>query len=185
MTAALTKVLAEKFGGEFKAYDQLDAAPEERARGITISNANVEYESDNRHYAHVDCTGHADYVKNLITGAAQMDGAFLVCSAADGPKPQTRERILLARQVGEPYNVVFINKAAMHDDKALLDHVEKEVREHLDKNEFTVAATPDDIGTALKAHQGDQSANGVTADLKKVEDIVRKIPDTDSAIAGA
>ena len=131
LTAALTKIGAERFGGEFKAYDQIDAAPEEKARGITISTAHVEYESANRHYAHVDCPGHADYVKNMITGAAQMDGAILVCSAADGPMPQTREHILLARQVGVPYIVVFLNKADMVDDAELLELVEMEVRELL------------------------------------------------------
>ena len=131
LTAALTKVGAERFGGEFKAYDQIDAAPEEKARGITISTAHVEYESPNRHYAHVDCPGHADYVKNMITGAAQMDGAILVVSAADGPMPQTREHILLARQVGVPYIVVYMNKADMVDDAELLELVEMEVRELL------------------------------------------------------
>jgi elongation factor Tu len=133
LTAALTKVMAEKHGGEFKAYDQIDKAPEERARGITIATAHVEYTSDARHYAHVDCPGHADYVKNMITGAAQMDGAILVCSAADGPMPQTREHILLARQVGVPYIVVFLNKADMVDDAELLELVEMEVRELLSK----------------------------------------------------
>src|SRR3569832_1605737 len=142
LTAALTKVLAEKFGGEFKAYDQIAAAPEERARGITISTAHVEYESANRHYAHGDCPGHADYVKNMITGAAQMDGAFLVCSSADGPMPQTREHILLARQVGVPYIVVFLNKCDMVDDAELLDLVEMEVRELLDKNKNPNNDTP-------------------------------------------
>ena len=131
LTAALTKVMAEKFGGEFKAYDQIDKAPEERARGITIATAHVEYQSDARHYAHVDCPGHADYVKNMITGAAQMDGAILVVSAADGPMPQTREHILLARQVGVPYIVVFLNKADMVDDAELLELVELEVRDLL------------------------------------------------------
>src|SRR3569833_1031370 len=160
LTAALTKVLAEKFGGEFKAYDQIDAAPEERARGITISTAHVEYESANRHYAHVDCPGDADYVKNMITGAAQMDGAILVCSAADGPMPQTREHILLARQVGVPYIVVFLNKADMVDDKELLDLVEMEVRELLDKYEFPGDATPVVIGSALKALEGVFSISG-------------------------
>jgi len=136
LTAALTKVLAELHGGEFKAYDQIDNAPEERARGITIATAHVEYESANRHYAHVDCPGHADYVKNMITGAAQMDGAILVCSAADGPMPQTREHILLSRQVGVPYIVVFLNKADMVDDEELLELVEMEVRELLDSYDF-------------------------------------------------
>ena len=155
LTAALTKVMAEKFGGEVKAYDQIDAAPEERARGITIATAHVEYESGARHYAHVDCPGHADYVKNMITGAAQMDGAILVCSAADGPMPQTREHILLARQVGVPYMVVFLNKADMVDDAELLELVEMEVRELLDKYEFPGDVTPVIIGSALKALEGD------------------------------
>jgi elongation factor Tu len=136
LTAALTKVLSAKFGGEFKAYDQIDNAPEERARGITIATAHVEYQTAKRHYAHVDCPGHADYIKNMITGAAQMDGAILVVSAADGPMPQTREHILLARQVGVPYIVVFLNKADMVDDKELLELVEMEVRELLDRYEF-------------------------------------------------
>ena len=185
LTAALTKVLAEKFGGEFKAYDQIDAAPEERARGITISTAHVEYESANRHYAHVDCPGHADYVKNMITGAAQMDGAILVCSAADGPMPQTREHILLARQVGVPYIVVFLNKADMVDDKELLDLVEMEVRELLDKYEFPGDDTPVVIGSALKALEGDQSDIGVPAVLKLVEAMDSYIPEPERAIDGA
>ena len=142
LTAALTKVGAERFGGEFKAYDAIDAAPEEKARGITISTAHVEYESPTRHYAHVDCPGHADYVKNMITGAAQMDGAILVCSAADGPMPQTREHILLSRQVGVPYIVVFLNKADMVDDAELLELVEMEVRELLSKYDFPGDDTP-------------------------------------------
>src|SRR3978361_802877 len=142
LTAAITKVLAESGGATFTAYDQIDAAPEEKARGITISTAHVEYESPNRHYAHVDCPGHADYVKNMITGAAQMDGAILVCSAADGPMPQTREHILLARQVGVPYVVVFMNKADMVDDAELLELVEMEVRELLSKYEFPGADLP-------------------------------------------
>ncbi|WP_455692753.1 GTP-binding protein, partial [Acidithiobacillus thiooxidans] len=136
MTAALTKVLSTKFGGEVRAYDQIDNAPEERARGITIATSHVEYETEARHYAHVDCPGHADYVKNMITGAAQMDGAILVCSAADGPMPQTREHILLARQVGVPFIVVFLNKADMVDDAELLELVEMEVRELLSKYDF-------------------------------------------------
>jgi elongation factor Tu len=148
LTAALTKIGAERFGGEFKAYDQIDAAPEEKARGITISTAHVEYESPTRHYAHVDCPGHADYVKNMITGAAQMDGAILVCSAADGPMPQTREHILLARQVGVPYIVVFLNKADMVDDAELLELVEMEVRELLSKYEFPGDDTPIITGSA-------------------------------------
>ncbi len=151
LTAALTKVGAERFGGEFKGYDAIDAAPEEKARGITISTAHVEYESPNRHYAHVDCPGHADYVKNMITGAAQMDGAILVCSAADGPMPQTREHILLSRQVGVPYIVVFLNKADMVDDAELLELVEMEVRELLSKYDFPGDDTPIIAGSALKA----------------------------------
>jgi elongation factor Tu len=142
LTAAITTVLAAKFGGSAKAYDQIDAAPEEKARGITINTAHVEYETANRHYAHVDCPGHADYVKNMITGAAQMDGAVLVCSAADGPMPQTREHILLARQVGVPYIIVFLNKCDMVDDAELLELVEMEVRELLDKYDFPGDATP-------------------------------------------
>ncbi len=148
LTAALTKVGAERFGGEFKAYDAIDAAPEEKARGITISTAHVEYESPTRHYAHVDCPGHADYVKNMITGAAQMDGAILVCSAADGPMPQTREHILLSRQVGVPHIVVFLNKADMVDDAELLELVEMEVRELLSKYDFPGDDTPIIHGSA-------------------------------------
>jgi elongation factor Tu len=163
LTAALTTVLAKQFGGEVKAYDQIDNAPEEKARGITIATAHVEYESDNRHYAHVDCPGHADYVKNMITGAAQMDGAILVVSAADGPMPQTREHILLARQVGVPYIVVFLNKADMVDDKELLELVEMEVRDLLSSYEFPGDDTPIVIGSALKALEGDQSEIGVPA----------------------
>jgi elongation factor Tu len=155
LTAALTKCMAEKHGGEFKAYDQIDNAPEERARGITIATAHVEYESDNRHYAHVDCPGHADYVKNMITGAAQMDGAILVVSAADGPMPQTREHILLARQVGVPYIVVFMNKTDMVDDEELLELVEMEVRELLSSYEFPGDDLPLIMGSALKAVEGD------------------------------
>ena len=157
LTAALTKMGAERFGGEFKAYDQIDAAPEEKARGITISTAHVEYESPNRHYAHVDCPGHADYVKNMITGAAQMDGAILVCSAADGPMPQTREHILLARQVGVPYIVVYLNKADLVDDAELLELVEMEVRELLSKYDFPGDDTPIITGSARMALEGDQS----------------------------
>ncbi|MFT5416976.1 MAG: elongation factor Tu, partial [Gammaproteobacteria bacterium] len=157
LTAALTSISAAKYGGEMKAYDQIDNAPEERARGITIATAHVEYESDARHYAHVDCPGHADYVKNMITGAAQMDGAILVCSAADGPMPQTREHILLARQVGVPYIVVFLNKADMVDDAELLELVEMEVRELLDLYKFPGDDTPVIIGSALKALEGDES----------------------------
>ena len=163
LTAALTKCQAEEFGGEFKAYDQIDKAPEERARGITIATAHVEYESSSRHYAHVDCPGHADYVKNMITGAAQMDGAILVVSAADGPMPQTREHILLARQVGVPYIVVFLNKADMVDDAELVELVEMEVRELLSKYKFPGDDTPIIKGSALKALEGDQSEIGVAA----------------------
>jgi elongation factor Tu len=176
LTAALTKVMAEKFGGEFKAYDQIDKAPEEKARGITISTAHVEYSSENRHYAHVDCPGHADYVKNMITGAAQMDGAILVCSAADGPMPQTREHILLSRQVGVPYIVVFLNKADMVDDKELLELVEMEVRELLSVYKFPGDDTPIVIGSALKALEGDKSEIGVPAIEKLVAEMDRYIP---------
>ena len=185
LTAALTKVMAEKHGGEFKAYDQIDKAPEERARGITIATAHVEYTSDARHYAHVDCPGHADYVKNMITGAAQMDGAILVCSAADGPMPQTREHILLARQVGVPYIVVFLNKADMVDDAELLELVEMEVRELLSKYDFPGDDTPIVKGSALKALEGDQSEIGVPAVLKLVEEMDKYIPVPERAVDGA
>ncbi len=161
LTAALTIVSAKKFGGETKAYDQIDNAPEERERGITIATAHVEYESETRHYAHVDCPGHADYVKNMITGAAQMDGAILVCSAADGPMPQTREHILLARQVGVPKIVVYLNKADMVDDAELMELVEMEVRELLDLYQFPGDDTPVIIGSALKAVEGDESEIGM------------------------
>ncbi len=177
LTAALTKVSAEKFGGaEVKGYDQIDSAPEERARGITIATAHVEYETDKRHYAHVDCPGHADYVKNMITGAAQMDGAILVVSAADGPMPQTREHILLARQVGVPYIVVFLNKADMVDDEELLELVEMEVRELLSSYEFPGDDVPVVIGSALKALEGDGSDIGVPAVLKLMEAMDEYIP---------
>ena len=176
LTAALTKVMAGLHGGEFKAYDQIDAAPEERARGITIATAHVEYQSKARHYAHVDCPGHADYVKNMITGAAQMDGAILVVSAADGPMPQTREHILLARQVGVPYIVVFLNKADMVDDAELLELVEMEVRELLDKYKFPGDDTPIITGSALKALEGDQSDIGVPAIVKLVDAMDTYIP---------
>jgi len=182
LTAALTKVGAELYGGEFKAYDQIDAAPEEKARGITISTAHVEYESKNRHYAHVDCPGHADYIKNMITGAAQMDGAILVCSAADGPMPQTREHILLARQVGVPYIVVYLNKADMVDDEELLELVDMEVRELLSKYEFPGDDTPIIKGSALKALEGDQSEIGVPSILKLVEALDAWIPQPERAI---
>ena len=176
LTAALTKVMAGLHGGEFKAYDQIDAAPEEKARGITIATAHVEYESTKRHYAHVDCPGHADYVKNMITGAAQMDGAILVCSAADGPMPQTREHILLARQVGVPHIVVFLNKADMVDDAELIELVEMEVRELLTTYKFPGDDTPIIIGSALKALEGDQSEIGVPAIIKLVEAMDEFIP---------
>ncbi|TND06579.1 MAG: elongation factor Tu, partial [Gammaproteobacteria bacterium] len=184
LTAALTKVLAEKFGGSFIAYDQIDKAPEEKARGITISTSHVEYESAKRHYAHVDCPGHADYVKNMITGAAQMDGAVLVVSAADGPMPQTREHILLSRQVGVPYIVVFLNKADMVDDAELLELVEMEVRELLDSYNFPGDATPIITGSALKALEGDQSDIGVPAILKLVDAMDSYIPEPERAIDG-
>ncbi len=185
LTAALTKVMAEKHGGEFKAYDQIDKAPEEKARGITISTAHVEYTSDARHYAHVDCPGHADYVKNMITGAAQMDGAILVVSAADGPMPQTREHILLARQVGVPYIVVFLNKADMVDDAELLELVEMEVRELLSKYDFPGDDTPIVKGSALKALEGDQSEIGVPSVIKLVQEMDKYIPVPERAVDGA
>jgi len=176
LTAAITKVAAEKQGGEFKDYDQIDNAPEERERGITISTAHVEYETDGRHYAHVDCPGHADYVKNMITGAAQMDGAILVVSAADGPMPQTREHILLARQVGVPYIVVFLNKCDQVDDEELLELVEMEVRELLSDYEFPGDDTPLVMGSALKALEGDESDIGVPAVLKLLDEMDAYIP---------
>ena len=176
LTAALTKVMAEQQGGEFVAYDQIDNAPEERERGITIATAHVEYESNNRHYAHVDCPGHADYVKNMITGAAQMDGAILVCSAADGPMPQTREHILLARQVGVPYIVVYLNKADMVDDEELIELVEMEVRELLDSYKFPGDDTPIVTGSALKALEGDQSEIGIPSIQKLIEVMDDYIP---------
>jgi elongation factor Tu len=164
LTAAMTHILAKKYGGEAKNYDQIDAAPEEKARGITINTAHVEYQTEKRHYAHVDCPGHADYIKNMITGAAQMDGAILVVSAADGPMPQTREHILLARQVGVPYIVVFLNKADMVDDKELLELVEVEVRELLSKYDFPGDKTPIVIGSALKALEGRHEGAGREGD---------------------
>lgn len=185
LTAALTKVMAEMQGGEVKAFDQIDNAPEERERGITIATSHVEYESVNRHYAHVDCPGHADYVKNMITGAAQMDGAILVCSAADGPMPQTREHILLARQVGVPYIVVFLNKADMVDDDELVELVEMEVRELLDLYEFPGDDTPVIIGSALKALEGDSSEIGVPSVVKLVEAMDSYIPEPERSIDGA
>ena len=185
LTAALTKVLAEKYGGEFKAYDQIDKAPEEKARGITIATAHVEYQSANRHYAHVDCPGHADYVKNMITGAAQMDGAILVVSAADGPMPQTREHILLARQVGVPHIVVYMNKADMVDDAELLELVELEVRDLLSVYKFPGDKTPIIVGSALKALEGEDSELGVKSVLKLVEEMDRFIPVPKRAVDGA
>jgi elongation factor Tu len=184
LTAALTVVQAKKFGGEAKAYDQIDNAPEEKARGITIATSHVEYESDKRHYAHVDCPGHADYVKNMITGAAQMDGAILVVSAADGPMPQTREHILLARQVGVPYIVVYMNKADMVDDAELLQLVEMEVRELLSVYKFPGDKTPIIIGSALKALEGDASDIGVKSIDKLVAALDEYIPEPKRAIDG-
>jgi len=184
LTAALTKVLAAKFGGEVKAYDQIDNAPEERERGITISTTHVEYQSDKRHYAHVDCPGHADYVKNMITGAAQMDGAILVVSAADGPMPQTREHILLARQVGVPYIVVYLNKADQVDDKDLLELVQEEVRDLLTKYGFPGDKTPIVIGSALKALEGDQGELGEPSIVKLAEALDSYIPQPKRAIDG-
>ena len=184
LTAALTKCMAERHGGEVRDYSQIDNAPEERERGITIATAHVEYESDNRHYAHVDCPGHADYVKNMITGAAQMDGAILVCSAADGPMPQTREHILLARQVGVPYIVVYLNKADQVDDAELLELVEMEVRELLSAYEFPGDDTPIVTGSALKAFEGDTSDIGVPSIEKLVEEMDNYIPEPERAIDG-
>ena len=185
LTAAMTKVLSMKFGGtEAKAFADIDNAPEERERGITIATAHVEYETAARHYAHVDCPGHADYVKNMITGAAQMDGAILVCSAADGPMPQTREHILLARQVGVPYIVVFLNKADMVDDEELLELVEMEVRELLDSYDFPGDDTPIIIGSALKALEGDESDIGEGAIMKLAEALDTYIPQPERKIDG-
>ncbi|MBH1958364.1 MAG: elongation factor Tu [Burkholderiales bacterium] len=185
LTAAITTVLASKFGGQAKGYDQIDAAPEEKARGITINTAHVEYETANRHYAHVDCPGHADYVKNMITGAAQMDGAILVCSAADGPMPQTREHILLARQVGVPYIIVFLNKCDMVDDAELLELVEMEVRELLDKYDFPGDDTPIVHGSAKLAMEGDKGPLGEEAILKLAEALDTYIPLPERAVDGA
>jgi elongation factor Tu len=184
LTAALTSVLSKLYGGEAKAYDQIDAAPEEKARGITINTAHVEYETKNRHYAHVDCPGHADYIKNMITGAAQMDGAILVVSAADGPMPQTREHILLARQVGVPYIIVYMNKCDMVDDAELLELVEMEVRELLDKYEFPGDATPIVHGSAKLALEGDKSELGEGSILKLAEALDTYIPEPKRAIDG-
>ncbi|PAT32855.1 elongation factor Tu, partial [Vandammella animalimorsus] len=184
LTAAIATVLSKKFGGEAKGYDQIDNAPEEKARGITINTSHVEYETANRHYAHVDCPGHADYVKNMITGAAQMDGAILVCSAADGPMPQTREHILLSRQVGVPYIIVFLNKADMVDDEELLELVEMEVRELLSKYDFPGDDTPIIRGSAKLALEGDQSPIGEEAILKLAEALDSYIPTPERAVDG-
>jgi elongation factor Tu len=185
LTAAITTVMAKKFGGEAKAYDQIDAAPEEKARGITINTAHVEYETAKRHYAHVDCPGHADYIKNMITGAAQMDGAILVVSAADGPMPQTREHILLARQVGVPYIVVFMNKCDMVDDEELLELVEMEVRELLTKYDFPGDDIPIIKGSALKALQGDQGDLGEPSIFRLADALDSYIPEPKRIIDGA
>ncbi|MBK5915278.1 elongation factor Tu [Rhodocyclus purpureus] len=182
LTAAITTILSKKFGGEAKAYDQIDAAPEEKARGITINTAHVEYETESRHYAHVDCPGHADYVKNMITGAAQMDGAILVCSAADGPMPQTREHILLARQVGVPYIIVFLNKCDMVDDEELLELVEMEVRELLSKYDFPGDDIPIVKGSALKALEGDTGPLGEQAIMALAAALDSYIPTPERAI---
>jgi elongation factor Tu len=184
LTAAMTKVLS-KYGGTAMAFDAIDNAPEERARGITIATAHVEYETEARHYAHVDCPGHADYVKNMITGAAQMDGAILVVSAADGPMPQTREHILLSRQVGVPYIVVYLNKADMVDDEELLELVEMEVRELLDSYEFPGDDTPIITGSALKALEGDTSELGEGSIFKLAEALDSYIPEPERAVDGA
>ena len=185
LTAAITTVLSSKFGGEAKKYDDIDAAPEEKARGITINTAHVEYETKARHYAHVDCPGHADYVKNMITGAAQMDGAILVVSAADGPMPQTREHILLARQVGVPYIIVFMNKCDMVDDAELLELVEMEVRELLDKYEFPGDDTPIIHGSAKLALEGDKGELGEVAIMALADALDNYIPTPQRAIDGA
>ena len=185
LTAALTKVMAQKHGGDTITFDQIDNAPEEKARGITIATAHVEYESDNRHYAHVDCPGHADYVKNMITGAAQMDGAILVVSAADGPMPQTREHILLSRQVGVPFIVVYLNKADMVDDEELLELVELEVRDLLSMYAFPGDETPIITGSALKALEGDTSEIGTPSVEKLVEALDSYIPQPDRPVDGA
>lgn len=182
LTAALTKVCAEAHGGEVKDFDQIDNAPEEKERGITIATSHVEYDSPNRHYAHVDCPGHADYVKNMITGAAQMDGAILVVSAADGPMPQTREHILLSGQVGVPYIVVYVNKADMVDDEELLELVEMEIRELLDRYEFPGDDTPIVIGSALKALEGDASDIGIPSVQKLIETLDSYIPEPERDI---
>ena len=182
LTAAITTILSKKFGGAAKKYDEIDSSPEEKARGITINTAHVEYETEKRHYAHVDCPGHADYVKNMITGAAQMDGAVLVVSSADGPMPQTREHILLARQVGVPYIIVYMNKADMVDDAELLELVEMEIRELLSKYDFPGDDTPIITGSALKALEGDQSDIGEPSILKLAEALDTYIPEPERAI---
>jgi elongation factor Tu len=182
LTAAITTILSKKFGGAAKKYDEIDSSPEEKARGITINTAHVEYETEKRHYAHVDCPGHADYVKNMITGAAQMDGAILVVSAADGPMPQTREHILLARQVGVPYIIVYMNKADMVDDAELLELVEMEIRELLSKYDFPGDDTPIITGSALKALEGDQSDIGEPSIIKLAEALDSYIPEPERAI---
>ena len=184
LTAALTKVMGETYGGDFVSFDKIDNAPEERARGITIATSHVEYQSDKRHYAHVDCPGHADYVKNMITGAAQMDGAILVVSAADGPMPQTREHILLARQVGVPHIVVYMNKADQVDDPELLELVEMEVRDLLSSYEFPGDDTPIVIGSALKALEGDTSEQGIPSVVKLVDAMDTYIPEPVRAVDG-
>ena len=184
LTAAISTVLTKKFGGDKKEFAEIDSAPEEKERGITINTSHVEYETESRHYAHVDCPGHADYVKNMITGAAQMDGAILVCSAADGPMPQTREHILLSRQVGVPHIIVFLNKADMVDDKELLELVEMEVRELLSKYDFPGNDIPIIMGSALKALEGDQSDIGEPAILKLAEALDSYIPEPKRAIDG-
>ena len=185
LTAALTKILSAKYGGDVKTFDDIDNAPEERARGITIATAHVEYETEARHYAHVDCPGHADYVKNMITGAAQMDGAILVVSAADGPMPQTREHILLARQVGVPYMVVYLNKADMVDDAELLELVEMEVRDLLSSYEFPGDDTPIITGSALKALEGDGTELGEGSIVQLAEALDSYIPEPERAVDGA
>ena len=185
LTAAITEILSKRGLADYVPFDQIDKAPEERERGITIATAHVEYSTDKRHYAHVDCPGHADYVKNMITGAAQMDGAILVCSAADGPMPQTREHILLARQVGVPYIIVFLNKCDMVDDAELLELVEMEVRELLDKYEFPGDATPIIHGSAKLAMEGDKGPLGEEAIMKLADALDTYIPLPESAIDGA
>ena len=185
LTAAMTKILSAVYGGDVKGFDEIDNAPEERARGITIATAHVEYTTEGRHYAHVDCPGHADYVKNMITGAAQMDGAVLVVSAADGPMPQTREHILLARQVGVPYIVVYLNKCDMVDDEELLELVELEVRELLDKYEFPGDDTPIIRGSALKALEGEEGEQAKESVIALAEALDSYIPEPERAIDGA